>query len=208
MTLVKFLLLDFFVVLAVLPLIFVFKAKTDRSFLLRNSDASKVIDQTSINIPCLNKLLELERLSRREGSGIDFYSLIGFWNFVSVWKQESDKEDLISSALLRLFSASLELRKDQNKEEVLRFDIKNSIQFGALLIQFIGSGELKGSQPLLPFFFERIELRLADNILYSRTLDKPDERDRPFFALIAIDENGNWLAARGRGGGLALWVKN
>jgi hypothetical protein len=29
----------------------------------------------------------------------------------------------------------------------------------------------------------------------------------PFFALIARDSNG-WLAARGRGGGLALWQKD
>jgi hypothetical protein len=27
----------------------------------------------------------------------------------------------------------------------------------------------------------------------------------PFFALIARNSNG-WLAARGRGGGLALWI--
>ena len=29
-----------------------------------------------------------------------------------------------------------------------------------------------------------------------------------FFALIAVDPNGKWLSARGKGGGLALWVKD
>ena len=38
-------------------------------------------------------------------------------------------------------------------------------------------------------------------------MSMPEENDKPFFALIAIGHNGEWLSARGRGGGLALWHK-
>ena len=52
-----------------------------------------------------------------------------------------------------------------------------------------------------------IELRLGGNVLFSRSLDIPDKKNRPFFGLIAMADNGEWLGARGRGGGLAVWVK-
>ena len=66
---------------------------------------------------------------------------------------------------------------------------------------------MKGKQPLLAFYFNCIEFKAASNVLFSRSLEIPDENDRPFFALISMEENGYWLSARGRGGGLALWVK-
>ena len=126
-----------------------------------------------------------------------------FGDFFPVWKQTNDNEDLISSSLLRLFVASLEIKKDESNQ----FFIINSIQFGLLLIRFSGYGELQGKQLLLPFYFDSIELKVGSSILFSKSLEKPEEGKMPFFALISIEENGKWLAARGRGGGLALWVK-
>ena len=168
----------------------------------------KILDQTSTSLPRLEELLKFELASKKAGSGIQFDALIGLWKFVYVWKQGTDKEDLLSSSLLRLFSASLELKKNQASEQLSRFEISNSIQFGPLLLSFIGSGELKGLQPLLPFFFERIELKFGRSVLISRSLVVPDEINRPFFALIAMEEDGRWLAARGRGGGLAIWLRD
>ena len=208
MTLSKFLLIDGAFLLIGVFLLLILQGTKGQAFLFGNLNDNKTLDPNSISFPALNELLELEALARKEGSEIKFDSLIGLWKFVFVWKQSTDKKDSISSSLLRLFSASLELRKKQMNEDLLEFDIINSIQFGALSIKFIGCGELKGSQPLLPFFFERIELNLGSSVLFSRSLDIPDQKDRPFFALIAIEENGRWLAARGRGGGLALWFKD
>ena len=121
-----------------------------------------------------------------------------------IWKQQTDKEDLIASSLLRLFSASLELRKKDPKN----FSLTNSIKFGLLILRFVGVGNLKGKQPLLHFFFDQIEVKLGSNLLLSRSIDIAEEKNGPFFALIAMEEDGKWLSARGRGGGLALWFKN
>ena len=52
-----------------------------------------------------------------------------------------------------------------------------------------------------------IELKLGSSVLLSRSLDEPKEKEKPFFSLIAIQENGKWLSARGQSGGLALWLK-
>jgi hypothetical protein len=80
----------------------------------------------------------------------------------------------------------------------------NAVNLGALELRFEGPGRLQGSRPLLLFSFERVELRLGDRLLLQRPLPVPAPRRMPFFALIHRDPAG-WLAARGRGGGLALW---
>ena len=159
------------------------------------------------SLPASQELLKLEALARKQGSGIGLDSVNGLWKFASVWKQGKDKEDLFSSFMLRFISASLELRQDNGNHESMPLIIANSVAIGLLKLEFIGRGELKGSQPLLPFFFDRITLSFASRVLWSRPVDKPEEKERPFFALISMGPNGEWLAARGRGGGLALWLK-
>ncbi|KGG27814.1 hypothetical protein EV13_1038 [Prochlorococcus sp. MIT 0702] len=159
------------------------------------------------SLPASQELLKLEALARKQGSGIEINSLNGLWKFVSVWKQGKEKEDLFSSFMLRFISASLELRQDKGSHESMPLVIVNSVVIGLLKLEFIGRGELKGSQPLLPFFFDQIKVSFASRVLWSRPLDEPEEKERPFFALISMGANGEWLAARGRGGGLALWLK-
>jgi len=161
-----------------------------------------------MNLPSLEKLTELEKRARIEGSGIKFDSLLGLWKFNSVWKQGADKEDTISSTLLQLLSASLELRKDTQNSEEEKFTIANSIKFGLLTLRFSGVANLERKQPLLPFSFDCILIKIASLTILKRSLPTPDQKKRPFFSLIAIDTNGNWLSARGKGGGLALWVQD
>ncbi len=203
MNLVKFLLLDASLLISAFAFLLIFRAVKAKPLILEDSPTSKILNQSSTVLPQKQELLELEEIARKDGSGITHDSLIGRWIFTSVWKQASDEEDLISSTLLRLFAASLDIQKTESD----RFTIVNSIEFGLLSILFTGVGYLKGKQPLLPFFFENIEFKVSSRVLFNRYLKKPIEKDSPFFALIAIDKNEKWLSARGRGGGLALWVK-
>ena len=106
------------------------------------------MDENRINLPSLDKLKELEKSARVDGSGIEFESLIGLWKFNSVWKQGSDKEDSISSTLLQVLSASLELKKDTQNPEEEKFSIANAIQFGLLNLRFSGYANLERKQPL------------------------------------------------------------
>jgi len=165
-------------------------------------------DESTSVLPGLEELLDLEKLSRKEGSGINFTSLIGLWKFVWVSKKTKEIQDPIASYFLRIFSASLVLNESQEKPNSNKFDIINSIQFGSLFIRFVGAGELKGSQPILSFFFKYIELKLGEKVLFKRLLEMSDEEKNPYFVLIAMDSDRKWLSARGRGGGLALWLKD
>ena len=160
-----------------------------------------------MDFPSLDELKKLEKRARVEGSGIEFDSLLGLWKFNSVWKQGSDIEDSISSTLLQVLSANLELKKDTQNHSEEKFTIVNAIKFGLLTLRFSRYANLERKQPLLPFSFECIEIKLASLTILKRSLPAPDQKKRPFFALIAIDPNGKWLSARGKGGGLALWVK-
>ena len=165
------------------------------------------MDENRMDLPSLDKLKELEKKARAEGSGIEFESLLGNWKFNSVWKQGSDREDSVSSTLLQVLSASLELKKDTQNQEEDKFTISNAIKFGLLTLRFTGDANLERKQPLLPFSFNCIHIKIASLTILKRSLPAPDKKNRPFFALIAVDSNGRWLAARGKGGGLALWVQ-
>ena len=161
-----------------------------------------------VTFPSLEKLLELEKKARLDGSGINYESILGLWKFHSVWKQGADKENTISSTLLQVFSASLELKINRQEAEKELFSIVNSIQFGLLTLKFSGIANLERKQPLLPFSFDCIQIKLSSFTIFKRSLPTPSRNKRPFFALIAVDTNGKWLSARGKGGGLALWKKN
>ena len=209
MNISKFLLIDAGLVIAAIPILFVLKGMNKRqSSFLQSSNEKELLEKISINLPNKEKLLNLEELARSEGSGIEFDSLVGNWKFVSVWKNDTDGEDSFFSLLLRFFSANLEFKKDISPQDQIKFSISASIQFGLFSIKFSGSGYFKGKQPFLPFFFNLIEFKSGSNVLYSRSIKEPVEKETSFFALIASDEREGWLSARGQGGAIILWLKD
>ena len=165
------------------------------------------MSEEKLKLPSLEKLLDLEKNARGEGSGIKFDSLTGDWKFKSVWKQGTNKEDSISSTLLQVLCASLELEKDKKNSEDNQFIIANSIKFGLLSLRFSGRANLERRQPLLVFSFNLVELKLVSLTILKSPLKEQENNKRPFFALIALNSSNKWLSARGKGGGLALWVK-
>ena len=207
MDLTKILIVDGLIILLAFLLFILFGKKISKEFILGNLNSFNSKDERYEKSPSLDELLALETLAKKSGSGIELDSIIGSWKFSSVWKKQTDKEDSLSSSLLRLFSARLDLQKIELSESFPSLSIVNSIEFGSLSIRFLGFGGLRGEQPLLPFFFESIELNLGSVLLLKRSLEVPEKKDMPFFALIGKAENGEWLSARGRGGGLALWFK-
>ena len=155
-------------------------------------------------LPEYKEIKNLETTSKKDGSGIRYENLIGTWKFNYVWKKGSEEIDNISSSILQVLSAKLELKKNNGVD----FKIKNSISFGILSIIFCGQASLKGTRPLLPFFFEYLTINLGKFTILHKPLKKPEEKRMPFFALIAISEENNWMCARGKGGGLAIWIKS
>ncbi|MCS5699262.1 hypothetical protein NZK32_09450 [Cyanobium sp. FGCU-52] len=151
-------------------------------------------------------LLALERQVRRSGSGLAGDQLAGVWRLQQVWPRSGSRPTGFAAALLRGLAATLEIRPAAD-----RLALVNSVRLGPLELRFEGEGVLEGRRPLLVFGFERCRLRAGERDLFSRSLPAPDPRRRPFFALIGSGSTpvgSAWLAARGRGGGLALWCRD
>ena len=169
-------------------------------------------------IPDAQQLLVLERRCRLEGSGLSQAALTGSWRLERVWSKGSLRPAAIGATLLRGLAARLQLAPDQAAAGSEGVRMVNSVRLGALELRFEGLGRLQGRRPLLVFSFDRLLLLLGGRVLIERALPPPDPLRRPFFALIAAEHpvpdvrpaltgaSLGWLAARGRGGGLALWL--
>ncbi len=163
------------------------------------------------------ELRRRERISRRDGSGIDRTALLGSWRLRATWPRRGERPATLAAALLRGLQATLALLPGGDPDVLL---IHNSVRLGALELRFEGRARLEGRRPLLLFRFEKLQLYLGSRLLLERPIAPsvpfPEQRAGvlPFFALIACERRGlpagngsetGWLAARGRGGGLALW---
>ena len=156
-------------------------------------------------IPSGSEVLALEQSSRHRGSGLTAAKLIGHWRLHQLWSKTQAQPNAAAAALLRGLQASLRLGAGEDDA----LSVCNSVQLGALQLRFHGQGGLRGKRPLLEFWFTELELRLGQLTLWRQPINRqPKPRERPFFALIARtgDAEAGWLLARGRGGGLALWV--
>lgn len=164
-------------------------------------------------------LLALEQRARRQGSGLTSEQLWGTWRLEQVWPKGRLEPQRLGGVLLRGLGAQLAIAPGGG-DGAAPLRIENSVRLGALELRFKGAGRLRGARPLLEFWFERLELRLGAALLLARPLAPMEPRRLPFFALIGGVRPGvvsdadpasgaasdpAWLAARGRGGGLALW---
>ncbi|OLP19276.1 hypothetical protein BST81_05830 [Leptolyngbya sp. 'hensonii'] len=90
--------------------------------------------------------------------------------------------------------------------------IANQVRIGSLVFQLTGPIRYSGQKNLLAFDFTEATLALLGRSVYrgnigkeKRFADQPIGK-LPFFAFFLVTTEV--IAARGRGGGLALWVRN
>ena len=134
------------------------------------------------NLPQYMEIKNLESISKKDGSGIGYEDLIGTWKFNSVWKKGSKEIDNISSSILQVLSAKLQLKKTNSQNNIVDYEIKNSVSFGILSIIFCGQASLKGPRPLLPFFFEKLIINIGNFTLVNKPL-KNQKKSKCLFSL-------------------------
>jgi hypothetical protein len=91
--------------------------------------------------------------------------------------------------------------------------IQNQLRLGGLEIRFTGPCRAHDKQNIVVFDFTQLQVLIGEKVLYSRSINKyPVEEfgarsiaKLPFFVFLWANEQA--IAARGRGGGLAIWVK-
>lgn len=160
----------------------------------------------TLNLPDGTTLLGREAEARRQGSGIAPDNLQGEWWLDQLWSRQGGEQNTTAS-LLRGVGACLAITVASGANGDSDLHLRNSVRVGPAVLQFSGPGWLSGKRPLLRFRFERMALLWGDHELWHAALPAPAPQRLPFFALIACARSGDegWLAARGRGGGLAAW---
>jgi hypothetical protein len=91
--------------------------------------------------------------------------------------------------------------------------IQNQLRLGGLEIRFTGPCRAHDKQNIVVFDFTELQVLMGEKVLYSRSINKyPVEEfgtrsiaKLPFFVFFLASTDA--IAARGRGGGLAIWVK-
>jgi hypothetical protein len=167
-------------------------------------------------LPDSAELLNLERDSRRQGTGLVAADLLGIWRLQRVWPRQGGEPSGPSSALLRGLGARLEIHPAGPPSAALAtpgpastpglgegLGLVNAVGLGPLELRFEGRARLAGPRPLLWFGFDQLQLRWGSQVLLQRPLPLAAPQRQAFFALIG--KGPGWLAARGRGGGLAVW---
>ena len=160
-------------------------------------------DAGDIESITLAVLLKQEAQVRSNGSGIQATALLGEWSPQRLWGKGEQHESQGQTKLLQWLNARLSIGNSP-PDQPGDLSIGNSISLGPLKLRFNGPGWLQGKRPLLCFRFDRLTLELGGSPLFERSLPEPKPKRTPFFALIAVEQD-QWLVARGRGGGLALW---
>jgi hypothetical protein len=92
--------------------------------------------------------------------------------------------------------------------------IQNQLRLGGLELRFTGPCRAHDKKNILVFDFTQLQVLMGEKVLYSRSINKyPVEEFEarsiaklPFFVFLWTSSKA--IAARGRGGGLAVWVKD
>lgn len=167
-------------------------------------------------------LLESEKFTKQQQINYPLESLIDSWrlHFVVSPKKSRQRSGIKMGNgfyLPRFVKANISFYPSQADQDLNPNQLKigNQLQVGMISFKFNGPAKFLGKKNLLAFDFTQIQVGFLGQTVYSggfRSGEKKNQefaqkhiRDLPFFAFFSIDKN--YIAARGRGGGLAIWVK-
>jgi hypothetical protein len=164
-------------------------------------------------------LLQAEKAAKRERLTYPFESLLGNWRlcFATGTRKVRRGGIVLGKGFYvpKLAIAQLSFSAEVNVDPALgRGTIGNQVEVGPVLLRFTGPAHYLGKKNLLAFDFTRLHIGVLGKTVYSGTVPgRKTSNDfyrqtvgtLPFFTFFLITPD--FIAARGRGGGLALWVK-
>ncbi len=203
-----------------------------------NSDFATILEQAaqSSDRPTKDALITAlqaaETTTKRERLAIPFESLLGEWRLCFATGVIKDKQRggirlgrgyylpkfaPASITFTQVGGATLADRDSSSiQPEGCTGTITNKLLVGTVRFQFTGPCRYPGKKNLLAFNFTQLQFKLLGLTVYQGKLpnnkragkdfDRKSIAQLPFFSFFWASPNG--IAARGRGGGLALWVRN
>ena len=167
-------------------------------------------------------LLHAEKAAKQQHQRYPVDSLLGYWRLCFTTSGKVHLRQSIVSGKRGFYVPQISPAQisfttpasttDSSPDDV---EIGNQVQLGPLLFRLTGQTRYLDQKNLLAFDFTHMQLSLFGKTLYQGTFPwrKTQAQDfhnqplskLPFFTFFLITED--FIAARGRGGGLALWVK-
>lgn len=176
-------------------------------------------------------LLTVENVTRHQRQSIPLDSLLGRWRLSFTTMPRKKRQGGVTTGrgfyVPSLATAHIAFERSPNRssesgmsnETLLdashtEGEITNQVRVGSLVLRFTGPFRYESKKNILAFDFTQVQILLFDRQIFSRSLlrdSTPPFNQRPiaklpFFAFIWA--NGQAVAARGRGGGLAIWVND
>ncbi|MGB7892930.1 MAG: hypothetical protein WCF82_13655 [Microcoleus sp.] len=168
-------------------------------------------------------LLEAEKNARKNKIRYSFEQLIGNWQlcFITGTKKTRQKAGIVLGAgryipqwiaKIQIAYLAEPVAEGETPSETGR--VENSVQVGAIELTLSGPTKFLPNN-ILAFDFTRITVKLLGKTVYQGFIRGGESREAEFFSLSVgkqaffayfLVENGI-IAARGRGGGLALWAR-
>lgn len=168
----------------------------------------------------VNALLQAEKAAKQQRLLYPLESLLGAWQLCFTAPRQAHLKGGMALGkgfyLPQIAPAQISFTQLSTSERSpSQLEIGNQIQFGSLLFKLTGPAQYLGKKNLLAFDFNQMQLLLFGRTVHSGGFrgGKATAKDfynqsiakLPFFAFFLVTDD--FIAARGRGGGLALWVK-
>ncbi|MCC5637720.1 hypothetical protein LC593_18115 [Nostoc sp. CHAB 5844] len=184
-------------------------------FVATLTKAGKDSDRPSAKL-VVDALLKAEKTTKQQRLNYTFASLVGTWRlcFVTGTRKVKQRGGIILGKGFywpKFTPAYISF----SQTTPVKGEITNQVQLGPVFFKLTGPAKYLGKKNLLGFNFTHLQVSLFGQIIYSRPFGKHQTQTEdfdnqpiaklPFFAFFLITED--FIAARGRGGGLALWIR-
>ncbi len=169
----------------------------------------------------VDALLQAEKTAKQQRIAYPYESLLGKWRlcFATGTRKVRERGGIVLGKgfyIPKLFPAYISFSIPELANLAAnQGEISNQIQLGTLLLKLTGPAQYLGKKNLLAFDFTQMQISLFGRTIYNGKIRSGKNQDNnfyeqsiaklPFFAFFLITEN--FIAARGRGGGLALWIR-
>jgi len=163
-------------------------------------------------------LIAAEKTAKQTKVDYSYSQLVGDWRlgFITGTKKSRKRAGAVLGTgrfLSKLVKIQISYSKSEDSPE--RGNVENSVKFGLLKIVLTGPVQFWSKKNILAFDFTKMRLSLSGLKLYQgyirggkdreENFYKQTLKEQAFFTYFLIEDN--YIAARGKGGGLALWSK-
>lgn len=166
-------------------------------------------------------LLLAEKTAKKSKTHYSFNQLIGDWRlcFITGTKKTRQRAGVVMGAgryipglvsIQLSYSAAPAPSPDNS---IQAGNVENIVRFGALQLALSGPAKLLAGKNILAFDFTRISVQLFGRVVYRGSMRGGEAKEREFYEESVSKQaffsyfimQDDIIAARGRGGGLALW---